>query len=287
MSPNISSSGIQFWYTMTIDLITNTGKCLWISPVDVVISDTQWQLISSLIQTNVSKYLQFRYPFLIHNDNWSHHQYREMSPNISSSGIHFWYTMTIDLITNTGKCLQISPVQVSISDTQWQLISSPIQGNVSKYLHFRYPFLLHNDRWSHITNTGKYKEWKNRCQKTWWDTCWWTDDDWLCCSAETKQVRKTGNTMWIMETKLLLSLSLSLQLILPQEEEQNLKDRTHYEHLQQKIAEGKLEIKHTINKYKKANLRLKHTIKKYKKRKQKANLKWNVLTTNTRKDNTS
>ena len=115
-----------------------------------------------------------------------------MSPNISSSGVHFWYTMTIDLITNTGKCLQISPVQVFISDTQWQLISSPIQGNVSKYLHFRYPFLLHNDRWSHITNTGKYKEWKNRCQKTWWDTCWWTDDDYLCCSAETKQVRKTG-----------------------------------------------------------------------------------------------
>ena len=72
-----------------------------------------------------------------------------MSPNISSSGIHFWYTMTIDLITNTGKCLQISPVQVFISDTQWQLISSPIQANVSKYLHFRYPFLLHNHRWSH------------------------------------------------------------------------------------------------------------------------------------------
>ena len=209
MSPNISSSGIHFWYTMTTYLTTNTGKCLQISPVQVFISDTQWQLISPLIQENVSKYLQ--------------------------SGIHFWYTMTIDLTINTGKCLQISPVQVFISDTQWQLILSPIQGNVSKYLQFRYSFMIHNDNWSHhqyrqmspnistsgihfcytmtgdhITNTGKYKEWKNRCQKTWWDTCWWTDDDWLCGSAETKQVRKTGNIMWIMQTKLLLSVSLSL-----------------------------------------------------------------------------
>ena len=108
---------------MTTDLITNTVKCLQISPVQVFISDTQWQLISPLIQENVSKYLHFRYSFLIHNDNWSYHQYREMSTNISSSGIHFWYTMTIDLITNTGKCLQISPLQVSISDTQWQVIT--------------------------------------------------------------------------------------------------------------------------------------------------------------------
>ena len=179
--------------------------------------------------------LELKYSFLIHNDNWSHHQYSEMSPSISTSGIHFGYTMTIDLTTNTGKCLQISPVQVFISDTQWQLILSPIQGNVSKYLQFRYSFLIHNDNWSHhqyrqmspnistsgihfcytitgdhITNTGKYKEWKNRCQKTWWDTCWWTDDDCLCCSAETKQVRRTGNIMWIMETKLLFSVSLSL-----------------------------------------------------------------------------